>query len=299
VCYAIVVEEDNELEFEEEDYQEEHKLYTTKQFYLREGAYWKVGKGLMTELGYQEPDRLRIPLGSKAKLSILEKLHDDPLSAHFGVTKTRLRVQRRFYWPRMKEDITRHIQTCESCQRNKAKQHKTYGLLSPLPVPSGPWESISFDILCGLPETGRFNNAIFVVVDRLTKMSHFKAFSFGGTGAEEIAKFLLEMVVRLHGVPLNDRDSRFTADAFKTVLADLGVRSNTATTGHTQTDGQTERINHILRDMLSHYVEGRQENWDEFLPLWNSPTTVQCKRQLERHHFYSTMVLNQRHLQTG
>jgi hypothetical protein len=95
-------------------------------------------------------------------------------------------VQLRFYWPRMKEDITRHIQTCESCQSNKAKQHKTHGLLSPLPVPSGPWESIPFDTLYGLPEIGRFNNAIFVVVDRLTKMSHFKAFPFGEQELREI-----------------------------------------------------------------------------------------------------------------
>ena len=272
VCYAATSkEEDDPLTFEEEDYSEaEQKAYSTSRFYLRAGSYWKIGKCISESMNYREPDRLCIPISSGMQNEVLKNLHDDPLSGHFGVAKTRLRVQRRFYWMKMRDDIEKHIKTCNSCQKNKPQNHKPNGLLAPLPVPDSPWESISFDIMCGLPETPKFNNAVFVVVDRLTKMSHFKAFSFGGTGAEEVASFLVDMVVRLHGVPLEmiyDRDTRFTAEAFQAFLQKLGVKSNVATTAHPETDGQTERMNRTLRDMLAHYVEGRQENWDEFLPL--------------------------------
>lgn len=269
VCNQITLSDDDlEFEFDEEDYSEdEHLAYQNEMFYIRSGAYWKIGK---ERNGCREPDRLCIPLNAKVKTEVLERLHEDPLAGHFGITKTRLRVQRRFYWPHMKEEITKHISTCEECQRNKVKQHKPYGLLSPLPIPTQPWESISFDILCGLPETKKLNNAIFVVVDRLTKMAHFKSFAFGGSSAEEMAEFIVDMVVRLHGVPLTmiyDRDSKFTAQTFQNFLKQLGVKSNTATTGHAQTDGQTERVNHILRDLLSHYTEGDQSNWESYLPF--------------------------------
>jgi hypothetical protein len=140
-CYAVKTQEPEKakFEFELEDYsEEERKLYAGKEFYIRDGTYWKVGKVRNAELGYREPDRMCIPAKANLKTKILEALHDDPLAGHLGESKTRTRVQRRFYWPKMREDIEKHVLTCESCQRNKTKPHKKYGLMSPLPIPEGP-----------------------------------------------------------------------------------------------------------------------------------------------------------------
>ena len=62
---------------------------------------------------------------------------------------------------------------CQQCQVNKAERHKVGGLLQPLEIPEGKWESISMDFIVGLPNTQRGHDAIWVVVDRLTKMAKF------------------------------------------------------------------------------------------------------------------------------
>ena len=64
------------------------------------------------------------------------------------------------------------MRTCDVCARNKPVRHAPYGLLSPLPIPTQPWSSVSLDWITYLPPSD-YHDAILVVVDRVTKQAHF------------------------------------------------------------------------------------------------------------------------------
>src|SRR6476660_9559803 len=91
------------------------------------------------------------------------------------MSRTRVAVGRMFWWKSLAGDVAKFVSTCVACQRNKARCHKPYGLLQPLPVPEKPWHTVTFDFIVKLPKTSRGNDSICVFVDKLTKLVHFVA----------------------------------------------------------------------------------------------------------------------------
>lgn len=73
----------------------------------------------------------------------------------------------------MKHDITEFVSRCLTCQKLKADHHRSQGLLHPLLILELKGESISIDFVCGFPRTPKGKSMIFVIVDRLTKSTHF------------------------------------------------------------------------------------------------------------------------------
>ena len=74
---------------------------------------------------------------------------------------------------------------------------------------------------------------------------------------DDIAKIFMKEIFKLHGLPkeiVSDRDVKFTSNFWKGLFADLGTKINFSTAYHPQTDGQTERVNQVLEDMLHMYV---------------------------------------------
>ena len=165
-----------------------------------------------------------------------------------------------------------HKESHDACQRNKAATAKSPGLLQPLQIPADRWQSVSMDIITQLPETPRGNSAIAVFVDRLTKMTHLAATKTSFTSKEFADHFLKEVFAK-HGCLkdiVSDRDARFTSEFFQEVCQQLRVKQNMSTAYydyHPQTDGQTERMNRVVEDMIRAYVQPSQMNWDWCLPL--------------------------------
>jgi hypothetical protein len=123
------------------------------------------------------------------------------------------------------------------------------------------------DLITGLPMTPDGHDAIVVFVDRLTKMVHFVP-TVTAVTAEGFAKLFVRNVWRLHGMPkelVSDRDPRFTSSFMTEVMRMVGTKQSMSTAFHPQSDGQTERMNRILEDMLRHYVAPDQSDWDQHL----------------------------------
>ena len=157
-------------------------------------------------------DRLCIPAGSTRYFLIWE-LHGGGLAGHFGLTKTLLAVEARYYWPHLRRDVHRLVGRCSTCTIGKLTRQNS-GQYPSLPVLESPWQEVSLDFVLGLPRTRRQLDTILVVVDRFSKMAHFIACS-RTTDAPHTARLFFNEVVRLHGIPrsiVSDRDVRFTSN---------------------------------------------------------------------------------------
>jgi hypothetical protein len=224
---------------------------------------YKVVDGLI----YTMDHKLYIPSIDTVRLSIMREHHDTPLNGHLGEHKTYERISRYYYWPSMRKSIQQYIQQCQSCQANKSSHQLPIGLLQSLDVPDKRWETVSMDLITKLPETTSGNDAIIVFVDKFSKMVHYAATTTICT-AVDVARIFFDTVVKLHGVPkhiISDRDPRFTSKFWKQLWNLMGTEFKMSTSHHPQTDGQTERSNRTLEDILRHYVSKQQDDWDQHL----------------------------------
>ncbi|KAA0061624.1 ty3-gypsy retrotransposon protein [Cucumis melo var. makuwa] len=190
--------------------------------------------------------RLCVPSDSAVKTELLSEAHSSPFSMHSGSTK-------------MYQDL----------KRVKAPRQKPAGLLQPLSIPDWKWENVSMDFITRLPRTLRGFTVIWVVVDRLTKSAHFVPGKSTYT-ASKWAQLYMSEIMRLHGVPVSivsDRDARFTSKFWKGLQTAMGTRLDFSTAFHPQTDGQTERLNQVLEDMLRACALEFPGSWDSHLHL--------------------------------
>ena len=178
-------------------------------------------------------------------------------------------MKRNLHWEGMKRDIAKFMDRCLTCQKVKEEQGNTGGLLLPLEIPTWKWEHISMDFIDGLPRTRKGNDSIWVIVDRFTKTAHFIPVRSNRT-AQSLAQIYFREIVRLHGVPLSivsDRDTIFTSKFWEAFQVELGTKLNLSTAYHPQTDGQTERVNRILEDLLRACVLDFGGSWEDHLHL--------------------------------
>lgn len=230
------------------------RAQNTANMRMQDGIWWRGAQVVIPNVDY-------------LKRGILYELHDAPYSGHPGRDKTYDAVSRLYWWPGMGKDVQRYVQACPQCQRNKSTNFKPVGLLQPLPTPEHPWDSVSMDLISQLPRTADGHDSILVIVCRLTKMVHIVA-TTTTCGALGVAKLYRDHVWKLHGVPkdiVSDRGKEF-CNAFTAELYRLiGTQQKLSTAYHPQTDGQTERVNRVIEDMLRNYVGGKQDDWDEYL----------------------------------
>ncbi|GAU40665.1 hypothetical protein TSUD_83440 [Trifolium subterraneum] len=131
---------------------------------------------------------------------LLEEFHATPASGHSGFLRT---------YRRLADNLQKYAAITPG------------GLLQPLPIPNGIWEDLSLDFVTGLPKSKGFE-AILVVVDRLSKYSHFILLKHPYS-AKSIAELFMKEIVRLHGIP-----------------SSLGTKLQMISAYHHESDGQTE-----------------------------------------------------------
>lgn len=159
-------------------------------------------------------------------------------------------------------DINQLLKEFLDCVRVQEKTEKSS-------KPVWKWEHITMDFLMKLPKTPKGFDAIWVIVDRLSKSAHFLPMK-ETYSLERLAKLYIDEVVTRHGVPLSivsDRDSRFTSMFWKSFQREMGSQIKLSTTYHPQTDGQSERTIQTLEDMLRACIIDFGGSWEKNLPL--------------------------------
>nr|GEZ04857.1 retrotransposon protein, putative, Ty3-gypsy subclass [Tanacetum cinerariifolium] len=117
--------------------------------------------------------RLVVPNDATLREALLTEAHSSPFSVHPGSTKMYHDLKQYFWWSGMKRDVATFVERCLICQQVKIEHQRASGLLQQLDIPVWKWDEISMDFVTGLPQTQRRHDAIWVVVDRLTKSAHF------------------------------------------------------------------------------------------------------------------------------
>eukprot|EP00253_Pinus_taeda_P031475 PITA_31475 len=213
--------------------------------------------------------KIYIPNQSSIKEKILDENHRSPYARHPGYQKLITSLRKEYYWPGMKKDVVEYLARCLECQQVKAKHQHPAGLLQPIPIPEWKWETITMDFITGLPKPKSSNDSIMVVVDKLSKSAHFIPVQ-STYHAAQIANIFMKNIFKLHGLPkviISDRDVKFTSAFWRTLFEGLGTQLSFSTAYHPQNDGQTERVNQVLEDMLRSYVMQQPTWWEEYLHL--------------------------------
>ncbi|GJZ69154.1 reverse transcriptase domain-containing protein [Tanacetum coccineum] len=184
-------------------------------------------------------DRIWVPLMGGVRTVIMDEAHKSRYSVHPGADKMYYDLRDMYWWPGMKKDIAVYVSKCLTCAKVKAEHQRPSGLLQQPEIPEWKWENITMDFITKLPRTRSGHDAIWVVVDRLTKSAHFIAI----------------------------REDFSTEKLAKTFQKALGTRLDMSTAYHPQTDGQSERTIQTLEDMLRACAIDFRGSWDIHLPL--------------------------------
>ncbi|GJX29516.1 putative reverse transcriptase domain-containing protein [Tanacetum coccineum] len=214
-------------------------------------------------------NRSWLPLFGGLRDLIMHESHKSKYSIHPGSDKMYHDIKKLYWWPNMKAIIAEYVSKCLTCSRVKAECQKPSGLLVQPEIPMWKWERITMDFVTKLPKTSTGHDAIWVIVDRLTKSAHFIPIR-ATDSMETLTRLYIKEIVSRHGVPISiisDRDSHFTSRFWQSLQNALGTQLDMSTAYHPKTDGQSERTIQTLEDMLRACVIDFRKGWDKHLPL--------------------------------
>jgi hypothetical protein len=163
---------------------------------LHDDRYW-----IIDEIIYYK-GRIYLVTESLFKKRVLKAFHDSSLVRHHGFLKAYRKIRERFAWKGPKGYLMCHIRECTTLKQNKDEHIHPIGLLQHLPIPKRKWESVFMDFIIGLPKP-EGKDCIFVVVDRLTKFSHFFSISMV-LSASQVADLFFREVFQVAWITQND-----------------------------------------------------------------------------------------------
>ena len=219
---------------------------------------------LHTGRGYTVETRVFIPSPLREKL--LAQGHSTPLRAHLSATKMMASLGQSFFWPRMYDDITKHVGSCHTCLAVKRGQGTT--------TPTGTLTGRSFNDLVAMDLMGPYPQDhygyryILTMVDAFTK--RVSVAPLVSTAAEELCRGILRYWVSEHGVPtriLSDNGSNFTGKLLQDVLELFRAKHIFSRPYHPQGNGLVERTNQTVKTYLTAIMrDATFSAWSDALP---------------------------------
>ena len=173
------------------------------------------------------------------------------------------KLKRAYYWKGMKQDVYQKCLSCVVCASVQGQERKIKPPLKSIQV-GGPFECIGMDFKqMDVSHSG--NRYALVLQHYLTKWP--EVYPVADRAAPIVAKCLADFIWK-DGVPMkiiHDRAAEFLSDIVQETATLLGISQLPTSGGHPQTDGQVERMNRTLKQMLSKVVKKKGKDWDELL----------------------------------
>jgi hypothetical protein len=216
-------------------------------------------------LCFDHPKRGKLIVPPKSlRVSLLKELHSHPLCGHCGSARTLVRVQERFFWPRMTKDVKDFCKSCHVCAVSKDTVKTSVAPMKTIDISGlSCFEKLGCDILGPLPTTSRGNRYVILVQDYFTKW--VEGIAVPNVTSDVLERFLFEDVFCRYGIPselITDQGTQMTCASMKSFCKGLGVKQRFTTPYHPQTDGLVERMNRSLLNTLRTCVAEDQSDWD-------------------------------------
>jgi len=157
--------------------------------------------------------QIYLPEDKTLKDEVLREAYEYRFATHLGSTKMYRDLKEYYWWPNMKREIIEFVSNYGICQQVKIEHQKPAGEFQSLSILEWKWEDISMDFVTGLPRGKKGNDAIWVIVDRLTKSGLFLPMKMTDL-VDKLAKLYVNEVIRLHRVLVSiilNQDPRFTS----------------------------------------------------------------------------------------
>ncbi|GJS72993.1 putative reverse transcriptase domain-containing protein [Tanacetum coccineum] len=184
--------------------------------------------------------------------------------------------------------IAEYVGKCLTCSRVKAECQKPSGLLVQPEIPMWKYERITMDFITKLPTTSNEHDTILVIIDCLTKSTHFIP-TREKDSMETLTRLYIKEIVSRHGMPISiilDHDSHFTSRFWQSLQNALGTQLDMITAYHPETDEQSKRTIQTLKDMLRACVIDFRKGWERHLPLINSHETTEKILQIRQRFIH-------------
>lgn len=234
---------------------------------IRWGIETAVKKALRQDPGPGNGPQGRLFVPRRVRSKVLQWGHSSHLTAHPGAHRTLEFLERRFWWPEMREEVKDFVAACHTCVRSKDLCQRPQGLLHPLPTPARPWSHLSMDFVNGLP-VSEGNSVILVIVDRFSKACRLIPLP-KLPSALETAKIVFNHVFRVFGLPqdiVSDRGPQFSSRVWRAICQLIGASASLSSGFHPQSNGQTERVNQEMEAALRSLVAENPSSWSSRLP---------------------------------
>ena len=211
-------------------------------------------------------DSIRIYVPLLARPWIMQACHADA-SCHLGVTRTLKMLERFYWWVGMEACTKGWVRRCLKCQARKTSRQTVRWPILPIPLPNSP--DIAVDYFGPLPITARGNSYILLFTDRFSRRADMFAVTTAEFTSEGTANILVNRFIPLWGCPstlLSDNGPQFCARLATAVYKLLGIHKLTTSAYHPSGNGDVERVNHTMAQMLAMVCNGHQNDWDVHLP---------------------------------
>jgi transposase InsO family protein len=240
---------------------------------LAEKHYWRMRDQLEFRDGvlfYRWEDvlepRYLLVVPYDLRTDVLCLAHDAKSAGHMGRNNTYHTLKQSFFWHRMYDDVAKYIATCARCSMNK-KPNKTRKAAFVQYHCGSPMERVHIDILGPFSVSNSGNNYVLMMVDQFTKW--LECCALPDQSAEKIAdKAVTEFFVRF-GFPSiihTDQGANFTGQVFTSLCRMLEITKTRTTAYRPQSNGQVERFNRTLVEMIRCLLSKNIKDWDKFLP---------------------------------
>ena len=234
--------------------------------FLRRIDELEIFDGILVRLVNRNGNESKQVIVSRSmKQEILSAFHDDPTGGHLSRDKMLGKIRDRYFWIGQTDDVKRYCKCCMECQKLKPQQSTPEAPLQPISS-SRAFEMVSMDVCGPYPDSERNNRYILVITDHFTKW--VEAYPMFNQETKTIA-FCLEQFVNTFGYPdiiLTDQGRNFESFLIKEMCVRLKIEKRTTSAYHPQCNGQTERFNRTMNNMLAQYVDKNQTDWDLWLP---------------------------------
>ena len=211
-------------------------------------------------------DQMVVP--QPMKLDIIQTYHDTIWSGHLKFEKTLQKIRLSFFWKHMYTDVQKYVNSCRLCMERHAHKHIKNAPLQRTLSQAYPMHISSFYIVGPLKTSYRGNTHYLSWLDHFSRFP--EAIPLSETNTEAVAKAFVEQIISRYGISkvlLSDRGSNVTCKLMQSVCKLLGVKRILSSPRHPQANGRVERLHSTISNILPHFVDTSQRNWDEVLPL--------------------------------